>query len=300
MTTWTDDQRDGWKRPKVKQPDGSEKAYTRVTTEIRALDDASGLIPWKAGLVALGLVESEELRRKVALARDNIKEVRRIAEEAAERAGASSAATRGSDLHRMTEDVDNGIEPFGASEVDLADIAAYKRATSGWQHLFVEQAVVHDGYQLGGTPDRISIVPGYGDEPMIVDLKTGPSDDDRVGYHGLTWSAQLAAYAHSDIYDPRTGERSRNPARLDKGLIVWLPAGQGRVRVFEVDLVAGLKALSLAVEVRKARKTAKSLLSDGPLPLPDDIASLRALWQSADADERKRIEAKVTMLKAAG
>jgi hypothetical protein len=294
MTTWTDDQRDRFKRPIV---DGT--AYTRATTFIDALDDKGGLIPWKAGLVALGLTEREDLRRAVINNRDDIKAVRRIAEQAAEHAGSSRAAERGSSLHKMTEEIDSGLEPWAANEVDLADLAVYENLTLGFEHRFIEQAVVNDEYQIGGTPDRISMTPWH-EQEVIVDLKTGPADDERVRYKQLAWAAQLAIYANSKIYDPVTGERSENPASKTTGFIVWLPAGQARGRLLRLDLVAGWEAVEVAAKVRGLRKR-RDLMAEEFLPthLPDDLDQLRRLWLDGTPGQRRIIEAKVRLIEGA-
>jgi len=297
MTTWTEDQRDFWGRPKVRLPNSDKsKNYTRATTFIKALDDSSGLIPWKAGLVALGLTEREDLRRAVANNRDDIKEVRRIAEQAAEHAGGSTARERGSALHKMTEEIDAGLEPWAATKDDLADLDVYRRLTLGFEHHFTEQATVLDEFAVAGTPDRISYVPWI-DDVAIVDLKTGPDDESKIGSKGLLWAAQLAVYAHSDIYDPATGERSPNPANKRQGFILWLPGGQARGKLIGVDLVAGWEAVKVAAQVREFGRL-KGLLNDEYLPsaLPDTKEELRALWTASTPAIRKVIEAKAATL----
>ena len=62
-----------------------------------------------------------------------------------------------------------------------------------------------------------------------------------VDYGALGWSAQLAAYAHSQLYDVDKGERLPTPP-IDKttGLIIHLPAGKGvSIEVSNVARVRG-------------------------------------------------------------
>src|SRR5207244_1019851 len=109
---------------------------------------------------------------------------------------------------------------------------------------FVECRLVCDALEMAGTADRLLRRATDGTW-VVADLKTGAS----VDYGALGWSAQLAAYAHSDLYDPTTTTRTPTPP-LDKvvGVIIHLPAGQGCCTLYEIDLAAGYRAAQLANE----------------------------------------------------
>jgi len=280
--TWDDNDRDRWGRPLIVPPGGGKKVpYTRTTTFIKALDDASGLIDWKAGLVALGMAQHDDLRHEVISNRDDVKALRRVASEAADRAGGKTARERGSALHAMTEDIDAGRDPWGATDADHADLAAYRDATAGITWLHTEQALVCDPLKVAGTADRIGRLPDG--TVAIFDVKTGPSDEKKSAYKAQPWSAQLALYAASDIYDVTTGTRTPNPANREHGYIIWLPAGQARCVLYRVALGPGWDACLLAAKVRDWRQR-RDLMDTAELPAPADLTTitdldtLRALW----------------------
>lgn len=84
-----------------------------------------------------------------------------------------------------------------------------------------------------------------------MDLKTG-----NIEYAINAISVQMAMYANAEyIYDWQTKERTPMPD-IDKtrGVILHLPAGQGRLDLYELDLVAGWEAAQMAMDVRAWRK----------------------------------------------
>jgi hypothetical protein len=80
-------------------------------------------------------------------------------------------------------------------------------------------------------------------------LKTGASSS-FLDKHAV----QLAIYAHSDLYDPATGEREAVDVAKDYGYIFHVPAGQGTFGLYRLDLEAGWEAAQLAADVRRWRK----------------------------------------------
>ena len=106
---------------------------------------------------------------------------------------------------------------------------------------------------MAGTADRI--LTRVSDRMRFVaDIKTGAS----VAFGGLGWGAQLACYSHGSIYDVEADVRLDTPP-MDRttGIIIHLPAGQGRCDLYEIDLVAGYRAAQLANEIRSVRREAK-------------------------------------------
>ena len=188
------------------------------------------------------------------------KQANQIVEDASGVALSHRAADIGTALHRLTEMLDRGDRvPAGPYE---ADLEAYVNTLiqAGLTVVEVECRLVCDELEMAGTADRIL---RNGGQHYIADIKTGETID----YGGLGWAAQLAAYAHSQLYDTEQGTRTSPPV-LDKttGLIIHLPAGKGICTLYEIDLVAGYRAATLANEIRAIRRAAKRWISPFPHP----------------------------------
>lgn len=267
-------ERDRYGRPLIIPPAGGKPtAYTRCTTFVDTLDDKHNLTLWKQRMVAIGMSERPDLVLAVsATDRDDKRALNQIADKAMEAAKASVAATTGTALHALTERVDRG-QPVGIiPEAHKADIDAYRRATAELQPLCVETFTVHDGYKVGGTPDRIV---RFRNTAYVADIKTGSLD-----YGAGRIAMQLAMYAHAAVYDPATGERTGypEPVDLDHAIVIHLPAGTGECRLYWADIGAGWDAVTLAADVRAWRKR-RDLLTAWPEPSPPD--------EPADAQTRQ-------------
>ena len=181
--------------------------------------------------------------------------VDKIHEDAAAVAQAHKGADIGTAVHLMTARVDLGEDlDAGPYQADIdAYVAALARAGFEVDPLYVECRLVCDALQMAGTADRI--LTRVSDRMRFVaDIKTGAS----VDFGGLGWGAQLACYAHGSIYDVEADVRLDTPP-MDRitGIIIHLPAGQGRCDLYEIDLVAGYRAAQLANEIRAVRREAK-------------------------------------------
>ena len=242
-------ERDRWDRPLIIPPKGGKpKAYTRCTTYVKALDDKEGLLAWKSRMTGIGLSQRPDLLLSLQnTAETDKKALDRICEEAANHAGAKSRATIGTSLHGFTERIDRGetIPDLGQFQ---PDIEAYKNAITahGLTPVEMETFVVNDELQVGGTFDRIYSYQGVN---YIGDIKTGSTLD----YSAGTFAAQLAIYAHSQRYNPQTGERSPLEVDQNKGIVIHLPAGEGKAQVYFIDLALGWASVGLAGEVRRWR-----------------------------------------------
>jgi len=284
--------RDRWQRPLIyPTPDTTKPLpYTRATTLAKTLDDANSLIQWKQRLTARGLLARPDLMASLAATDDDDKPgMNKIVDAAFEQAGGSAAATTGTAVHKFTERLDLG-QPLGQVPNEYkADIEAYKALaeTIGWKVLDVEKFLVNHEFQVAGTADRILEIDG---QTYIADLKTGSS----VDYH-QAWSVQFAIYANSHPYNPGTRETLEwpyPPPRLDKALVIHLPAGKGEAHAYWVDITVGLDALKLATQVRDFRKS--KLLTPYEKPRPVDLFALIAgapdrdalieLWQQHKTD----------------
>lgn len=280
--------RDRWGRPMVLQPDGKKRiAYRRATTFVKALDDMSGLMKWNARQVALGMGQRKDLVLAAAAADlADKKKLGEIADKAAEHAKGMSgdAAETGTALHSLTERVDRG-ERLGVIPAEYkADIEAYKRATAHIEFTGIETFRVHDDWQVAGTADRIGVLNG---RPMIMDIKTGSVDFP----HAM--AMQLAIYSRSVPYDIATDTRTADPTPVDLnyGVIIHLPAGQGRCDLYRIDIAKGWGACLIARKVWDWRST-KNLteLVTEPAEPPtwesliaeaDTVEELRVIWSRA-------------------
>jgi len=261
-------ERDRWGRPLIKPVDGGKpKAFQRVTTFIKALDDTAGLALWQQRMVLKGIAARPDLLLAAQAHSDDDKELGRICKDALEAAAASSKATIGTAIHRITERLDAG-EKFAIPDTVKADVEAYRRATEKIEWLHREKMVVHDDWQLAGTPDGIGRFNG---EIIVADLKTGslwPS----------SCATQMGVYAHSKLYDINTGVRGDHSASTDRALVIHLAAGSGVCNLVWVDVKAGYEACSVARQVHVWRKR-KDLAT--PYVAPADTDALTALILTA-------------------
>ncbi|MEU1309144.1 hypothetical protein ABZ419_09640 [Streptomyces cinnamoneus] len=204
-----------------------------------------------------------------------------LAERALDAAGANRRREHGTHLHALSEYVDRGEAlPPGTPPGDVADMAAYKAATVGFDVVAMEQFVVVDELAVGGTFDRLLSYsgPGPGGEHIeglfIGDLKTGS-----VQYGGLKMASQLAVYSRGELYDhtafpvdqrngatfaawkrtaitPELAAEAYTPlppVHQDWGIIIHLPAGEATCTLYWADLRAGWAAAQLAGDVRRMR-----------------------------------------------
>ena len=269
-----DTRRDRWGRYLVRPP-GVDKpvGYTRVTTVAKTLDDGGGLIPWKATATVVGA-----LRRPGLLARwqqlvtaasgdpwydspDTKDKAKKLVEECATAGGSSDRAEMGTALHAFVEahlHGDNLVLLPGMQ----ADIDAFDRTVTAagivFDHTVLEATVVLDDYKVAGTADQLCVeLPGHG--LVVSDLKTGTD----LKYSWQAIAVQLAAYAHADrVYvqgaTPADDRWEPLPAISHQvGLVIHLPAGEGRCELHLVDLVAGWEAFQLSIAARTWRSNTR-------------------------------------------
>ena len=269
--------RDRWGRPMVLPARGTRRvAYRRTTTFVGCLDDMNGLMSWKARQVAYGMGQRKDLILAAAAADPaDKKKLGEIAEKATEHAMSSAGATIGTALHSLTERVDRGLELGHVPAEYAADIDAYRKATQGIEWLGIETFRVLDDWKVAGTADRIGILHGC---PMIMDIKTGSVD------YPHKMAMQLACYARSLPYDIATDTRGTDPqpVSLNYGVIIHLPAGQGRCDLYEIDIAKGWGACLIAKQVWdwRGRKDLTRLID------PDVPPGKPPTWESLIADAR--------------
>jgi hypothetical protein len=272
------------------------KGYTRVTTYIDGLDDKTVLTKWKmrtllegaaidSGMEHLDDDKISTVRRAMHRLDESVQDIDRrekeegellelrrqellkehrsllesIAEELMELGGAHEKANKGTNLHRLTEIVDNGgVLPDDTTASDRRDVEAYraKMAELDLRVLWCERRVVLDDIQVSGTMDRAYQVrlPGMQRRIRVVgDLKTG-----RVDFGHGRIGMQLALYAKGLGYDwTKPLERERLSLSKAYGLLVHLPQGEGRCEVYVVDLELANQGLNLARQVREWRRDSR-------------------------------------------
>lgn len=254
--------RDGWGHPLIIPPDGGDPTpYIRASTN--EVEDRYNLELWARRNVVFGMAHDNSLvARLLAIGGEpstwdlaTRKQVNQIHEDAATIAKSTRRAAIGTAVHRLTERVDRGESVIAGPYGDDLDAYVATVAAAGYSvdQRFIECRLVCDDLLRAGTADRL-FLNRQTRRHRIADIKTGETTE----YGALGWAAQLACYAHSDLYDVETGDRTPLPS-VDRtvGLIIHLPAGEGRCTIYEIDLVAGYRAAVLDNEVRAIRRESK-------------------------------------------
>lgn len=272
--------RDQWGRPLITPPEGGDAvAYTRVTTFVGPLEDTYQLNQWSTRMSLVGLMQREDLQLAVLAIPDpqekfSKRKLNNIARDAREASGAGRKALTGTAMHTFTERRDKGEDISNLPAAYRADIDAYADVMVYFEVLDLEGFVVVDHLRTGGSydrilrftaegldayaekhghrlcyPDGVPVSPG---DTVIGDVKTGRID---FGFNKI--AMQLGVYSRGKKYDHTTGTRTDLPGtpRRDWGVVIHLPAGEGRAELVWANIDAGYDAAErLAAEVHKWRK----------------------------------------------
>jgi len=132
-----------------------------------------------------------------------------------------AAGKRGSSVHQLTEDYDNGIEctlldEYGKPRYSLEEWSMFERyvefsVNHKPEHYLIEQTFINSQLGFAGTIDRICTIDG---KTYVLDIKTSN------GIYNSYW-LQLAAYRQ--LYDHGTLHGSNMPD-IDGVAILWLNA----------------------------------------------------------------------------
>lgn len=281
-----------YKLPNLK--DGKVRGWSRATTIARTLSDEHALTMWKRRMVVQGLAVKTHLLQTVPSMVNNLQsedevlvtqaknDLNKVADAAAQAAGADDGARLGTLLHLITEYADFGrlaeIEHL-IPEVLRPDLYAYLATLDGAGIArpteFIERIVVNSEVDSAGTLDRLVTV--NGGPLMVGDLKTQKTMD--FGF--LEVAVQLAQYAYADALWDEDFRRLVPMPELDKetAIVFHLPVGKARCTLIEVDLVSGWKAALLAHEVREVRRKTKQM--GRPLEVETPVSHLLNLVRSA-------------------
>jgi hypothetical protein len=253
--------------------DGQEKAYTRVTTLAKVLDDTYFLDQWKLRTTIKGLAERQDLYALAcATPIEDKKTLNNLAKDAL--AAIPSRANIGTAIHSATEAADNG-RPYNLPEIYRADVRAYQKACREWGLIvrpeYIETVLACHALEVAGTTDRFVEVtaqtielmdrgaqkmiekgalidlPSASLEPgdlVVLDVKTGSS----VDFGASAMPVQLAVYARAEqMLDPQTQSLVEAPdVNLEFGLVMHIDAGTGESVVHVLDLIDGWRGAHLA------------------------------------------------------
>lgn len=239
-------------RPLIVPPDGGKAVpYTRVSTLAKMLDNKDALTRWKQRQVVLGMSVRTDLVDLARAVQDDKTKLDEVVQGAMNAARSDQAANLGTILHSLAENVDDGCDIESLATVYQADMTAYREAMKGLKVLARECFVVNDELQAAGTFDRIVQLPDG--RIVVADIKTGQHEPRYP--HGVT--TQVAVYAASHFYDIDRGRVAYLPdfgVSTDVGLMIHLPAGQGRCDLYELDLTVGMALARTAVAIQQAFK----------------------------------------------
>jgi len=264
--------RDRYGRYLLPHPEsGRELSWTRATTFAKTISDTYTLNLWGRRMSVKGLTMREDLYAlAAATSLDDRDTLNKICEDAAEHAGAKSAAALGTALHGFTESHDRGL-PVSVPAKWRPDLAAYVKGLddAGIEVVpgMIERIVIVKKYAVAGTFDRIyritkrCVVELPGMKPFTLepgtlvmgDLKTGRD----LSYGWGEIAVQLWLYANADaIWNRETGEYEPMP-EIDKraAIVVHLPVGQHQATLFDINLTVAAEAAELCERVRAWRKT---------------------------------------------
>ena len=239
------------------------KAYTRVSTLAKVLEDTTKLEEWSHRATVVGLASSSDLLEAL-LDKDvqvHKKEVNEIVKQAKERSGAFKGRDTGTSIHELTEFIDLG-KPLDLDTLpadDVLDAYAYVGAVKSlhMSPVAAECFVVNDHVRAAGTFDRLMLHDtGY----IVTDIKTGSKDDPEYAarYNSLAWAIQMATYAHASPWDD--GELAwedwgfTQPS-LKFGVVWYIPRGSHKCYPITIDIEAGWEAANTAHRVLQLRKS---------------------------------------------
>ncbi len=182
----------------------------------------------------------------------------------------NTAATRGTQIHDLIEQLTHGQEPmieFIPEAEPYMDAARAFVAECQPEVVRTERVVIHRGDEnVVGYGGRFDAIATIGGRTWIVDYKTRA----KHGAYGEE-AAQLAAYARAHyLIDHTDGDYHRAPIPdVDGGLIVSIGA-DGTFRCYQIDLEAGWSywcAMSQAHELKRTGQAAGRKAIGDPLHL---------------------------------
>jgi len=255
-------------RPRQKEA----MAYSRTSKAGEHLKGGGdGLANWKAAMSAIGVLISDDARSQIVnlineydgdpyylgdekgVARSGKKRLLDAVELACKVAGSGTAASRGTEMHKLGEMINKGQEPRIVQDHLKPHLLHYRQRVEPITFLAQEILIINDAIQRAGSIDYLMLLrdvttpDGIFHEELVVagDLKTGKWDIDYPG--GVC--AQLAGYGLGQRYDQQTNTRTAlHACASDRwAVIVHFPIGEpgAEVGFYWVDMHIGLEAAKL-------------------------------------------------------
>lgn len=254
---------------------GDPVPYTRASSLGAYLTDDRFLLSWKLRNLAVALGRRKDLADKCAIEPYTTgfaepekavksasgKRLDAIIDLALESVRINERADRGTVVHAVVEEDYTGFVPISV----ITELASFNEwlAINDLRRCGSEVFVVNDALRVAGTFDMLFWHPVYG--LIVGDVKNGRN------INALGFGCQFGNYAHSEVYDPETGERislqdyvireygfDPGPVNHDVALLLSLKAdqdgGYGELKVSEVDIKWGYEKAVQAVGVRDARE----------------------------------------------
>lgn len=181
--------------------------------------------------------------------------------KAADMAGASSRSALGTEMHKLGELVNRGVEPRLVREQLKPHLDHYRDRVAGIKFLAQEILIINDELKLAGSTDYLLELPAgmttpdgiTHDEPLVVvgDLKTGQW----AQRYPAGTCAQLAGYGTGVRYDQLTNTRYPLHERISDrwGVLLHFPLADEnpQLRFYWVDLELGVRAAKLNAQLDK-------------------------------------------------
>tara|TARA_R110002124_G_scaffold81413_4_gene214611 strand:+ start:244 stop:1269 length:1026 start_codon:yes stop_codon:yes gene_type:complete len=293
--------RDRWGRPLIPDPVTGETVWHHRPSSLgRIIEDSYGLEQWAQRTTAVGCARRPDLLALVSAldptAPADKRQLNKLVGQLKDAGGASDGANTGTAIHAYTEQIDRGqtVEPLPEF---VADLDAYQQALTDHSieidPAWIERFIVWPEKRIAGSADRFV---RYRGEWVVLDLKTGQHNP--ASFSLVSHAAQLAAYAYSSHTWDGDKFGAMPAVSHELGLILWLPAGQAKAELIEVDLVDGAAAVDLALDVYAMRKNKafgktaetpfRQLKLEDPKPPPvasrGDHDALRARLKTMQSD----------------
>jgi len=247
--------------------------YGRSSSAGANLKGGDGLARWKSAMAAIGVVMSDAARSEIVTllneydgdpyykgddggSESGKSRLMKAVDKAAEIAGASSAAAKGTEFHKLAEIVNHGRTPTIVQKHMVAPLKHYIERMKPAKFLAQEILIVNDEIKRAGSIDYLMEIPvgtpGPDGVPITVpwvcaaDLKTGRWD----ARYPAGVSAQLAAYGTGCRYDQETNERSDLHELINTqwAVLVHYPLStkDPQVDFYWLDMEVGLRAAKLS------------------------------------------------------
>lgn len=243
--------------------------YARMSAIAKPLDTKENLAEWAAAQAAVGVMLDASARSEIVTlinefdadpwnadegdqAHSGKSRLKAAVEQARTTAGQHTAASAGTEFHKLAELVNSGREPRLVQDHLKPLLDEYRMAVAPIRFLRQELFVVNDELRRAGSLDYLLQLPDG--RVMVSDLKTGKWD---VQYP-MSVTTQVAGLANAVVYDQSTGERRWIHPDLDTttGLLVHFPIRQPNPKVafYELNLELGARAGRLARDIEGLRK----------------------------------------------